>query len=185
MLQRINLVPQTPLSTKIKRITPLILGLTFVILLVYLYADFQYLGSRIKQLDEEINRMASRTQQSTALQTTIKQLADSVSARRQQQTELKAKIAVLSEQLRQKRSFSLVLASISQALPSSVKCDKITFQQNTGLMSGTALQYRELPELVEKLRNNRLFKGVTLQDIDRDAKNAQGRFAFTIALELQ
>lgn len=185
MLQRINLVPQTPIPQQIRRALPISLAVLLVLIVSFLFVSHLRLTAKIRQLDAEIRTSESRVRQSTTLATDLKQLADTVSQRRQQQGELQEQVTTLSRQLEQKRSFARLLATISEAMPTSVKCDKISFKEKAGLISGSAVQYRELPEFVSRLQADPQFKRVTLQDIDRTSQAAEGRFLFTIAVEVQ
>jgi Tfp pilus assembly protein PilN len=185
MLQRINLVPQTPVPQKIRKALPLSLAALLMLIVAFLYFDHLRLTTKIRQLDAEIAQIEARVQHSTSLATDLKQLADSVSQRKQRQGELQTQVTALSRQIEEKRRFSRVLAAISEEMPSSVKCDKIAFKENAGLINGSAVQYRELPELVSRLQANPIFKRVTLQDIDRNSQATEGRFLFTIAVEVK
>ncbi|MEW6593274.1 MAG: PilN domain-containing protein [Thermodesulfobacteriota bacterium] len=185
MLQRINLVPQTPVPQKIRKALPFSLALLLLLIVAFLSLSHLRLTARLRQLDAEIARIETRLQQSTSLATDLRQLADSVAQRRQRQNELQTQVAALSRQIEGKRSFSKVLATISEAMPSSVKCDKLTFKEHSGLINGSAVQYRELPEFVSRLQESPLFTRVTLQDIDRTSQAAEGRFLFTIAVEVR
>jgi len=185
MLQRINLVPQTPVPQKIRKALPLSLAALLTLIVAFLYLSHLRLTAKIRQLDAEIQQIERRVKQSNTLATDLKQLADSVSQRKQRQGELQTQVAALSRQIEGKRGFSRVLAAISELMPSSIKCDKIAFKENSGLISGSAVQYRELPEFVSRLQADPRFKRVTLQDIDRNSQAAEGRFLFTIAVEVK
>lgn len=185
MLQRINLVPQTPVPQKIRKALPLSLATLLLLIVSFLYVTHLRLSTKVRQLDAEIKEIETRVQQSTTLATDLKHLADMVSQRKQQQGELQAKVATLSQHIAEKRSFSRLLATISDVAPTSVKCDKISFKEKSGLINGSAVQYRELPEFVSRLQADPQFKQVTLQDIDRNSQAAEGRFLFTIAVEVK
>lgn len=184
-LQRINLVPQTPIPQRIRKALPFALAVLLLLIVTFLYTRHLQLVAKNHQLDAEIAQLETRVRHSTLLASDLKQLADAISQRKQQQGELQTQVESLSRQIAEKRSFSRVLATISEAIPSSVKCDKITFKGDAGLISGSAVQYRELPELVSRLQANPQFKRVTLQDIDRNSQAAEGRFLFTIAVEVK
>ena len=184
MLQRINLVPQTPVAQRLRRLLPLVLGALLCGIVLFLYADHARLTAKRGEIDREIEKIEAQLRQSSDLQTSLKQLADSVSQRRQQQVELQTRVATLSQQFQQKRNFSRLLLSISRLTPTSVKCDKIMIKEQSGLITGSAVQYRELPELVSSLQADPMFKRVSLQDIDRTTQAAEGRFLFTISFEL-
>jgi Tfp pilus assembly protein PilN len=185
MLQRINLVPQTPVPQKIRKALPLSLAGLLLLIVGFLYLSHLRLTTKIRQLDAEIQQIETRVQQSTNLATNLKQLADSVNQRKQRQGELQTQVTALSRQIEEKRSFSKLLATLSEAMPSSIKFEKITFKEQSGLINGSAVQYRELPELVSRLQADPQFKRVTLQDIDRNSQAAEGRFLFTIAVEVK
>lgn len=185
MLQRINLVPQIPVPQKIRKALPLSLALLLLLIVAFLSFSYLRLTAKIRQLDIEIKQIETRVQQSSNLATTLKQLADSVGQRKERQGQLQTQVAALSRQIEEKRSFSKLLATLSEAMPSSIKCDTIAFKEKSGLISGSAVQYRELPEFVSRLQANPLFARVTLQDIDRNSQAAEGRFLFTIAVEVK
>ncbi|MHB1014977.1 MAG: PilN domain-containing protein, partial [Desulfurivibrionaceae bacterium] len=70
-------------------------------------------------------------------------------------------------------------------MPSSVRCEKIIFAKDGGQITGTALQYRELPAFVKALGNDPLFTNVLLHDLDRNPDATKSDFTFTIAFQLK
>ncbi|MCX5875368.1 MAG: PilN domain-containing protein [Deltaproteobacteria bacterium] len=185
MLERINLVPQLPLAERIRKITLPAVGLLLALIFLFLAASDRVLKSQISSLTKDIAAAQQRATEITATQAKIAQLTSSIKQQKDEKEQLSAQAAKLTGIQERKKYFSRVLAAITTAMPSSVRCDKITFAKDGGQIAGSALQYRELPAFVKTLGNNHLFASVMLHNLDRcpDAKKAD--FTFTITFQLK
>ncbi len=180
MLERINLVPKQPISTKLRKATPLVVGAFLIMALLYIGINDRSLQGKIKRLDTEITRIEAQAQAAQMLQAQISAVEGQVKKLKDQHSQLDQTVAMLFAQQGRKKYYSQALAGIAEKLPSTVRCDKIIFTQSTGSIQGTALQYRELPEFIRSLNNDKRFAGAVLQDLDRKPEENQVGFHFTI-----
>jgi len=185
MLERINLVPQLPLAERIKKITLPAVGLLLALVVLFLAASDRILKTRINSLNVDIAATQQRAGEITATQARIAQLTGSIKQQKEEKERLSAQAAKLTGIQERKKLFSRLLATISTTMPPSVRCEKIVFTKDGGQISGTALQYRELPAFVKALGNNPLFTNVLLHDLDRSPDAQKSDFTFTIAFQLK
>ncbi|MFA6499969.1 MAG: PilN domain-containing protein [Desulfurivibrionaceae bacterium] len=185
MLERINLIPQLPLAERIKKTTLPAVGLLLALVFLFLAASDRILKTRINSLSLDIAAAQQRAEEITATQATIALLTSSIKQQKEEKERLSGQAAKLTGIHERKKYFSKVLAAITTAMPSSVRCDKITFAKDGGQITGSALQYRELPSFVKVLGDNPLFAGVMLHDLDRNPDAKKADFTFTIAFQLK
>lgn len=185
MLRRINLVPKVPASTKLQRLLPLLLAVGLLLTAAVLYGENWRLSNQAAVLAAEINQLEIGARQAEALQATVQQYSGQVEAARKRSTELDQQVRRVAEPVAEKPAFSAVLAEISQAMPPSIRCNRITVRQDGGTIEGLAIQYRELPQLVNELRRNPRFSSLTLMGIERGGERLDGPFSFTIIFKLQ
>ncbi len=185
MLERINLVPQLPLAERIKKTTLPAVGLLLVLVILFLAASDRILKTRISSLSLDIAAAQQRAAEITATQARIAQLTSSIKRQKDEKERLSGQAAKLTGIQERKKYFSRVLATIATAMPSSVRCEKIIFAKDGGQITGSALQYRELPAFVKALGNNPLFTSVMLHDLDRSPDAKKTDFTFTIAFQLK
>lgn len=185
MLERINLVPQLPLAEKIRRATLPVAGIGLIASILFLAASDRYMTGRITALDREITAIQAQVHESDKLQAKLRGLAETVKSQKEQKIELDGLAVRLCSQLGRKKYFSVMLAKIAEALPGSVRCNSMNFQESGGLIAGTAMEYRELPAFVRILEHAPLFKNVQLRDLDRTPEENKPGFTFTISFELE
>jgi len=185
MLERINLVPQLPLAERIKKTALPAIGLLLAFIFLFLAVSDRILKSQISSLTKDIAAAQQRATEITATQTKIAQLTSSIKQQTDEKERLSAQAAKLSSIQERKKYFSRVLATIAATMPSSVRCDKITFAKDGGQITGSALQYRELPAFVKALGANPLFANVILHELDRNPDAKKADFTFTIAFQLK
>ena len=185
MLERINLVPQLPLAERIRKITLPAVGLLLALIFLFLAASDRVLKSQISSLTKDISVAQQRATEITATQAKIAQLTSSIKQQKDEKEQLSVQAAKLTGIQERKKYFSRVLATITTAMPSSVRCDKIAFAKDGGQISGSALQYRELPAFVKALGNNHLFASVMLHNLDRSPDAKKADFTFTITFQLK
>lgn len=185
MLERINLVPQRALAERIRLATPPVVGGLLALIIIFLAINDKLLQRRLKSIDREIAIAQQQSDDLLILQVKAGQLKGAVAKEREAIKNLVGEAAKFTGVEQRKRHFSPVLAAIIEALPGSVRCEKIRFEKDGGLISGTALLYREPSFFFSKLADNPLFSEVTLQDMDQAADAGKTGYAFTIAFTLK
>ena len=185
MLERINLVPQLPLAERIRKTTLPAIGLLLAVIILFLAASDRILKTQISSLNRDIAAAQHRAGEIAATQARVAQLTSSIKQQTDEKERLSAQAAKLTGIQERKRYFSRVLATIAATMPSSVRCEKIIFAKDGGQITGSALQYRELPAFVKALDNNPLFTSVTLHELDRSPDAKKADFTFTIAFQLK
>ncbi|MBU0675385.1 MAG: PilN domain-containing protein [Proteobacteria bacterium] len=182
--QRINLVPRKPFSNKVRKVTPLILLILLVALAVGLSTERKLIQERITSIDLEVATIdANRIQNSTILamkQALATELED-LARRRQDLVELVDKIEEIG---RGKHHYSLIMNAISDNLPPTVRCNRITINGWSGVIEGTAVDYRSLPLMVNQLKMESGFRDVQLQNVEKNQDTVGGQVGFTITFEL-
>ncbi|MFA7382157.1 MAG: PilN domain-containing protein [Desulfurivibrionaceae bacterium] len=184
MLERINLVPQLPLSERIRKITLPATGLLLALVIIFLVASDLTLKARISSLGRDIAEARQRAGEIAVVQAKVGMLTNNIKQQKEEKARLTAEAARLTSIQERKKHFSLALAAITSAMPTSIRCEKITFQKDGGQIFGKALQYRELPAFVRTLGSNPLFTGVFLHDLDRNPDAKKSDFNFTISFQL-
>lgn len=185
MLERINLVPQLPLDERIRKATLPVVGILLALVLLFLAANDRILKTQIRSLNRDIAAAQQRAGEITATQARIAQLTGSITQQKEEKEQLSVQAAKLTSIQERKKYFSRMLAAIALTMPSSVRCEKITFQKDGGQIVGTAVQYRELPAFVKALGNTPPFTNVMLRDLDRSPDAKKTDFTFTIAFQLK
>lgn len=185
MIERINLVPQRPYAEKVKMALPIILGSLVAIILVITFLEYQVLTHKLNKVDKELTTIQAEKGLADQLQSKTKALKTIVARLQNQHGELQKSVAELDITQSKNKYFSRALSTITYALPDTIKCTKIIFENNTGLISGDATQYSDLPDLVTKLKNNPLFKNAVLKDVDKNDKSNTYQLSFNIKLELK
>ncbi len=184
MLQRINLVPQIALAEKIRKRTPVFFIIFIVVICFFIYSRVTLLNYRLTDKEKEINRMGQRIEETDQLQRRIIVLSDRIRNQKKEYSETASRVADMENIAGEKRHFSQILTIISNSLPSSVKCNKIILQDNSGEISGSTLHYQDLPELVRKMKEDSRFR-VELRDLDRIKENSLEPFTFKIVFTLK
>ncbi|MBU2538752.1 MAG: PilN domain-containing protein [Proteobacteria bacterium] len=185
MLERINLVPQLPLAERIKKTSLPAIGLLLALILIFLAASDRILKTRITSLSRDIAEAQQRAGTIAGTQARIAMLTGSIKQQKEEKERLSGQAGKLTSIQERKKHFSGILAAIASTMPSSVRCEKVTFQKDTGQISGTAVQYRELPAFVKTLGNDPLFANVMLRDLDRSPDAKKADFTFTITFQLK
>jgi Tfp pilus assembly protein PilN len=185
MLERINLVPQLPLDERIRKTTLPVVGILLALVILFLAASDRILKSRISTLSQEIAVAQQRAGEITSTQAKIVLLTNNIKQQKDEKERLNGQATKLTTIQERKKYFSRMLAAISTTMPSSVRCEKIIFQKDSGQIFGTAVQYRELPAFVKALGNTPLFSNVMLRDLDRSSDAKKTDFTFTIAFQLK
>ena len=167
MLQRINLVPQKPLSETLKVITPVILFLLVGLILVSVFVNFKILESRIASTERESASIQDKQLQANILLANKQRLAGEISTLAEQKEVLVSEITKIESIRSKKRLYTKALNIISGALPASVKCNKITFKEGTGALEGIAVKYQDLPVLINELKDSGFIRFAVLNEVDR------------------
>jgi len=185
MLERINLVPQLPLAERIRKATLPTVGILLIIVTLFLTASDRILKAKIRSLSRDIAAAQLRAGEIAVTQAKIAQLTSIIKQQKETKEQLSGQAAKLTSIQERKKYFSRILATIATAMPSSIRCEKISFAKDGGQIVGAALQYRELPAFVKALGDNPLFTSVLLHALDRSADAKKADFTFTIAFQLK
>lgn len=185
MLNRINLVPQLPVSTRIRKLTPPLLSLLLAVILLFFFFENRLLEQRLGNTARKLDKIEQGISTSRQLQAEVQALSSRIKVLKEQKRQMESDADALAGPRSADHHLSLALLKITEALPPSVKCEKIAFNNNSVQINGVALQYRDLPPLIKALKEDPLFKTAQLQDIDRDSKGNRGRLSFTIMLALE
>lgn len=185
MIERINLVPQKPYAEKVKTAIPIVLGILVVIVLVVSFLEYQFLAYKLSKVDKDLITIKTEKGLAEQLQNKTKSLKTTVTRLQKHHKKLQNNVAKLDFTESKNKYFSRALSAITYALPDTVKCTKIAFENNIGLITGHAVQYSDLPDLVTKLKNNSIFKNAALKNVDKSRVTNTYKLSFNIKLELQ
>jgi len=185
MLQRINLVPGFSATDHLRRLMPLLLVGALLLIVVVLSGEYWWRQRQSALLAKEITALETATNQSEELQKSILQLTSQIKSMRNQVDQTTDQANRLTGHISMKQNFSDILADIGQALPPSLRCEKITINHEGGSIEGLAVHYRELPQLANKLRRNPRFATVMITEIDQSGERADSPFRFFITFQLQ
>ena len=184
MIDRINLVPQKPLAEKVKSALPLVLGVLLGLVLALSFLEYRYVTYQYHKLDKDIAELQNQKGLADKFQSQVQGLTAEIKQLRDKQQQLDKLAASLDFDKHKKKSFSRALSTISEYLPDSIKCTKINFDNNIGMISGTAAKYTDLPGLVKSLKDDPFFKDAVLKDVDKISNASWDQFSFNIRLEL-
>ncbi|MFZ5774320.1 MAG: PilN domain-containing protein [Thermodesulfobacteriota bacterium] len=185
MLERVNLVPQLPLAERIRKATLPTTGVLLLLVVLFLGVSDKVLQTRIRTVDRNIALYSRNAEAAATTQAQVAGLSLAVNAKREEIKQLSLTAERLNSLQAKKKHFSRILDAIARALPGSVRCNKVTFQDNGGLIAGTALQYKELPDFIKGLGAHPAFANVTLRDLDRSTEGEKTDFNFTVAFQLR
>ncbi|HCC54776.1 MAG TPA: hypothetical protein DEQ20_07625 [Desulfobulbaceae bacterium] len=185
MLQRINLVPGFSATDHLRRLMPLLLTVTLLLIAAVLAGEHWWLQKRNALLVKEITILETAAGQSEELQGSIQQLNAQAETLRSEVTMTADQADRLAGHFFMKPDFADILTEIGQVMPSSMRIDKITINRDGGNIEGQALHYQDLPQLADKLRRNSRFTSVLTKEIDRSGEAADSPFRFIITFQLQ
>lgn len=184
LLNRINLAPRPALAARIKKVTPWVSGVLFVLgCLVMMFLSWSIEGDN-RDLAAEIGKLEADKESVEQQQQLVARLVESNRQLAQQETELRKVVGQLLEIPAQKQYFSKLLLAIGAELPMTVRCEKIDIHTGGGEIAGTATQYRDLPTFVARLEKLSQFSGVTLRVINQQEKKDKGLFDFAVTFSL-
>ncbi len=184
MQKRVNLIPQQPLADKIKAIIPVVM-LTLGLLIV-LFFSF-----RVQGLNDELVRLTKQIDQAEHLAVELRTQKDKINLnqtrlanRKKEKEQRHALVTTLAKLKGSKHHFAQPIAIIAQSLPPTIRCQSLNFTGKSGIMTGTALDYDDLTQVVIILQTQPLFTQVDLTVTDRDNNQELERIAFTITMQL-
>lgn len=172
MLQRINLVPQKPLSEKLKVITPIILFLLIASILLTIFIKHRIIDLQITRTERENAAIQEEQVQTNIILSGKKKLDQEISSLTKERNELSSEVSKIESIRSRKRYYTKALNIISTSLPPSVKCRKISFKKESGTLDGIAVKYQDLPVLVNELTENDFIRFAVLKEVDRIAGNS-------------
>jgi Tfp pilus assembly protein PilN len=185
MLERINLVPQQFLAQRIKRSTPVIIGVLLCLAAGVFLLFASSLAQRINALDKEIQTLRIKDDALKNMQAMVTQLSGHIKQLGEEEKQLQEVVANLARIPEQKQSFSALLDAVVLILPPTVRCEKITLGAKNGQISGQATIYRDLPAFVQKLGEIPRLRNVSLSVLNQEQKKEGDILAFNIVFELQ
>jgi len=185
MLQRINLVPGVSATAVLRRLMPLLLTVALLLIATLFSGEYWWLQRRSALLAKEITSLESAAGQSEELQSSVQQLTNQLETLRNQVTLIADEADRLAGHHFLKADFSDILAVVGQVMPSSLRADKITINLDGGSIEGLALHYSDLPQLADKLRQNKRFTSVLIKEIDRSSEASDSPFRFAITFQLR
>ncbi len=168
MIERINLAPRKAVPNKIWALIYILTGLLFVIAGLSLYVVYNSTAKKLNRIDMLANKSTQCDNNVTKLQSKVTALKVAID----NQKKLIHKLSINAKKTRtvqaQKHYYSRVLQGITEQLPDSIKCNKISVNRKDGTIDGTATLYNTLPDFVAKLHDDTsVFSSVTLQTIDK------------------
>ena len=186
MNSRVNLIPKAPLAAIIKAKIPMVFIVLTIIIAIFFTSRIQSLNKQLKNTQATINKQETSRDQGAQLKQLVSNLASQKEARTALLTKKREVVARLLRIGGEKRRFTSPLLLISEVLPSTIKCQKISFSGRSGILTGTALDYLDLTGLVNQLQKDEIFSTVSLAVTDRnhELEHEQKMINFTIFLEL-
>lgn len=185
MFERINLVPQQALSQRIKKTTPVVVGILVCLAVGVVLVLAQRLDRQIKAIDKEIQALQLMDDAVKSRQAVVQQLTGSVKQLREEEKLLQEMVVQLARIPEQKQSFSALLDAVTFVLPPTVRCEKISLGAKSGQISGQATIYRDLPAFVQKLGEIPRLRNVSLSVLNQEQKKDMDILAFSIVFELR
>ncbi len=185
MLERINLVPQQLLSRRIKRATPIVIGVLLCLSVGVFLVFAHSLDRRIKAVDKDLQALQVKDDALKGKQVVVKQLADNINQLGEAAKQIQEMVANLAKIPEQKQSFSALLDAVTVILPPTIRCEKITLEGRGGQISGQATIYRDLPAFVQKLGEIPRLQNVSLSVLNQEQRKEGDILAFNIVFELQ
>ena len=184
MHKRVNLVPQKPLSARIKGVIPVVVLTISLVLVLFFLFRVHAIGQRDIQLTARIAQVERTNEQLQRLKEQIQTAERELKTRREERKERRQRVAMLSRLEGNKHLFSRPLATIAQVLPATIRCRAITFHGHHGTMEGTALDYDDLTGMVRTLQKDPLFNQVTVTVTSRDNSRELERITFSISMTI-
>lgn len=185
MFERVNLVPQPPLAERIKKITPLLSGGIFIVGCLAVYFMGSLLAGDNRRLNREIDMLEQHKASNKEQEIAIGRLNQAIEKLKEEEKDLRKNVAHLMQIPSQKPYYSELLIHIGKCVPATVRCGKISFNENGGLISGTATKYRDLPAFVDKISKMGRFHSVVLQLVDQLGGEDGDLLSFTIVFGLR
>lgn len=185
MLARVNLIPQKPFADRLKILVPLLLLVGVALVIILISFRHRLLTAELARSTQEAEALALIQSRATAEMSSLQQLATELEKLHKQEGTLRAEVAKIEASRGEKKSYSLALATIAASLPGSLRCEKITFKRELGIIEGVASSYHDLPPLIEKLRHSPTFKDAYLSGVDKVEGNTAEPLNFRIQVELQ
>ncbi len=185
MFERVNLVPQPPLAAKIKNMTPLICGALLLVSCLVVFLLGKQVAGENSQLRDEIMQLESQKTSQLSQEAAIKQLSFSIAELQAKEKKIRKSVANLMLIAKSKPQYSKLFLHIGRSVPSTVRCEKISFNEERGQISGTATMYKDLPAFVEKIREMAHFHTVVLQVVNQLKEQEDDLLSFNIVFGLR
>ena len=183
--RRINLVPQEPLSERLRVIIPSVIFVLLALIFVVIYLQDHSLATKISRITDRNATFSTIQEEATVNLANLRKLTGDLDKLQKQEISLKKEIGKIEAISKQKINYSLAISTIAMLLPSSLKCESISFRGRQGIIEGLALHHRDLPLAVDNLQENPVFINAFLKDIDTTADRPSAPLSFRIMVEIK
>ena len=117
MLLRVNLVPQQPVAERIKKISPLILGVLVILLCIFFYFRITYIKNQINENQAQVKQVEETAGVTELLTKQVSDLETRLASLKSEYNSLKESVARAEGIHAEKNYYSNPLQDISYSLP--------------------------------------------------------------------
>jgi Tfp pilus assembly protein PilN len=185
MLERINLVPQKPLSEQLKKVVPGVLFIILILIVAVVYLQDRFLTTKIAQIVTETAVLQKNKEIADASLAKLGKLAGEVDRLQKQKILLVAEVGKIEAIRSSKRNYSRAINTLAAVLPDSLKCENISFKGRIGIVEGLALHHRDLPQTVNDIQENPVFTNAFLSDVETVTEEPAALLSFRIMVEIE
>lgn len=184
MVERINLVPRKPLSSKLKGKPPFIIFFMLVLVIAAIQGQKLILEKKRARIINTTHKLELSIDNHAKLMARYAKQKEELTRLEEEHSAIVSRVSRLEGLQQQKRNFSSLIEMISETMPSSVIFKKISFNGNSGVFFGEARGYEDLPDFVETLKSNGSFATISLTGINRATRDGEMIFEFVLTGEL-
>jgi hypothetical protein len=149
-----------------------------------LFSRAKMLDVQLVSIEKQIQVAQKQSGLSDSLQVRVVTLKNKIDDEKKLFSDLQQKLKKMESGNNVKNKFSSILAHITSSLPPSVTLNHCLLKDNYGEISGSTLRYKDLPQLVSKVKNDPRFISAQIRDIDKVATDTIEPFTFTIIFTL-
>ena len=184
LFERVNLVPRKPLAEKIRKLVPVVIIVLLTGIGLFFTLQYNMLQRDIRRNRTNIAAIQVGKEQANTLIAMRTALNQEISRLEKQRNQLVESIAKIAEVADGKKHYTTLLRIISDLIPATVICDTFAVNGRNGTITGRAINYKDLPELIIELNSQAIFSEVVLQDIDRTTAEEYSPLNFRILFTL-
>ena len=182
MLLRVNLVPQQPLAERIKKVSPLVLGILVILICAFFYARGTYIKSQITYNDKEINRIKETAGVTELLTRQVAEIEADLTVLKKEYSHLLETVRSTEGIQAEKNYYTTPLRDITTSLPSSIKCNKISFKGRNAVIDAVAINHQDIPLFVNNIKDYGHYSQVSFKDVNKETIQGVNHFNFTLVL---